>query len=244
MSFDARLRNRCTHQVAFVAVALDMTTLRDIRLPYPVADARSFILHANRYDVREGDEGQFQFQLMADDLALPGRSKVRFVRPIRGATTFFFEASYTTSRDDCPRCHGAEVETDLRPDGRGGVETVVDEYKLVQELERFESVEAASMRFHPDLGTSLAALIGGKSINDGLTTSRVQLTVRRALESLRRLQGIQRKYQTVSPGEYLSELVGVSVSIDADDPTLVIVETEARALSGRSVGSRVLVAGD
>lgn len=246
MSFDVLLRNRCLHRLAFVQLELDVTTLRDIRLPYPVGERASFVLHANRYDVREGDSGQFAFRLETDELSpLDGFLKVRFLKPIRGSGTFFFEGSWVTIEGSCPRCHGSGVENDFRANGVGGVEEVRNEQKLKQEVERFETVENRSMVFHPELGTNLYNLIGTKQLsNSSLQGGQLQLTVRRSLEHLQRLQRIQRSYQEIGSGELLNQIIGVSAVLDPNDQTSWLITTRLTSLAGRTVQTRALVVGD
>ena len=246
MSHDVLLRNLCLHELAFVQLELDISTMRDIRLPYPIGNRRGFILHANRFDVREGDSGQFAFILEVDELApQDGFFKVHFLKSIRGSGTFFFEATWTTIEGSCPRCQGTGVENDPRSDGVGNFQEVVAEQKLKQEVERFETVENQSMKFHPELGTNLNSLIGTKQLsNISLQGGQLQLSVRRALEHLQRLQRIQRRYQELDAGEWLNQIIGVSAAQDPVDPTSWLITTRLSALSGRTVETRALVVGD
>lgn len=235
MSFDFRLRNRCQHKVAYVDATLDLTTLQDLKLPYPVGSEATFVLHANGYDIYPGDIGQFAYILTKDETSpIPDQKKVHFLSSIENLN-FSFQASYVVPYSRCPRCRGLEVETDARENLQGGFLTLRKEKKLVQELERFETVKNSSMIFHPNLGTNLQDYIGGKFLLSGFTENRIQIEVQAALEELKRLQRLQQSYQNVDTGEYLDSVQSVRTQRDSIEPTMVIVQVLAKALSGESV---------
>lgn len=240
MSLDVRLKHKCLHQLEFVPLELDLSSLRELRLPYPVANKRDFVLYCNGDRILENTAGQFSYVLDSDELN-PGYHKVIFQRPVR-SVLFFFEASYTTGLDHCPRCHALEIEIDIRLDGRGNPLYVLNENKLKQEIERFETVERSSMVFHPELGTDLESLIGRKDIAPGsIQSARLALQVRNALEQLQRLQRIQAGYQELAPGEFLNKILSVSASRDPIEPTMYTILVRVSALSGRTVDVTKLV---
>lgn len=242
MSYDLLLRNRCTHQLTDIDLELDLSTLQDLRIPYPVGSRRDFTLLANGFSVREGDSGQFAYVLSNDELTpIRNRLKVHFLKPIR-SLEFFFRANFTTAVEGCPRCHSLEVENDIREDGRGEFEEVRNENKLKQEVERHETVERISMLFHPEIGTDLQSLIGKKGLSPGtLQAARLQMQIRNALENLQRLQRVQRSYQDVSSGELLREINSIRASRDELEPTMYLIIARLKALSGGDIEVRKLI---
>ena len=237
MSFDVKLRQTCEHKLFRIPLLFDVYTRRDAYVPYPVGNFRTFTLIVNdTWELLPGDEegDEYTYDLVHNDLAASSQQmKVKFRKPVRSDGAFF-QANFIAVPELCPRCIGYEVESDYRSNGQGGPNILVNEQKLVQQIERAELVQSSSMIFHPRLGTKLEASIGRKSKANSQQSSFLASEVRRALEEYVRLQTSQRKYQTLSLGETLDSIESVSATRDPDDATAWRITVRLRALSGNA----------
>jgi len=114
------------------------------------------------------------------------------------------------------------VENDYRFDSQGLVLVVENENLLHQAALKILLTGKGSNPFHKWYGTTLRSRIGAKAI--GVVAGLINEDVRRALESMQRLQVSQSKYQSVSYKERLASIQSVRTYPLDTDPTAFMIE--------------------
>jgi len=147
--------------------------------------------------------------------------RLRFLTPLR---TFFnfFEVTYFTARDVCPRCHGLGIEYDYVPDTDGDPLIVENENLLVQMVEKVILTVLGSDIYARWYGTDLVGLTGTKAVQFIRREISRQITV--ALSRLQNIQAQQQRVQLVSDGEFLARIDQIDVQqATSISPTLYLV---------------------
>jgi len=144
----------------------------------------------------------------------------RFDAPVQQSPVF--KVTYTVPKRRCLRCGGAQVENDYRFDSQGLVLVVENENLLHQAALKILLTGKGSNPFHKWYGTTLRSRIGAKAI--GVVAGLINEDVRRALESMQRLQVSQSKYQSVSYKERLASIQSVRTYPLDTDPTAFMIE--------------------
>ncbi len=155
-----------------------------------------------------------------------------FSSPILGLGDFF-EVSYTTYQDTCPRCLGTGYENDWRYDSKGNTGEVREESLLIQELLKATFTEKTSNPFHPWYGTELVERIGSKIGSVGLIQSQIVRDVQTMFNRWQSIKKAQEEKvgQFVSDREFPLRLVSVDVKEMVDDPTIMIVSAVVQTRS-------------
>lgn len=158
----------------------------------------------------------------------PGQ--IRFREPLTSFNNYF-EVTYTTSREVCPRCHGLGIEYDFRPDITGDPDIVENEELLLQMVEKIILTILGSDPFAPWYGTDLISLVGTKATDFIRREMRRQIVS--ALSVLQNIQAQQQRVQEVTSGEFLASVDQVNV-VQAFDvsPSLFLVEVRFSTRSG------------
>jgi phage baseplate assembly protein W len=160
-----------------------------------------------------------------------------FDRPLPFGPSGFAEVSYTTTAVNCRRCNGTGLEFDWRYTPKGGTGEVRDDALLLQELLKILLTEQGSNPFHPWYGTTLMERIGSKITNGQAIQSAITADVS---EAFRRWQNIKRSQenvvgQFVSDDEFPFRLLGVTVTQDEVNPTIMYVRVQIQKRSGTVV---------
>lgn len=153
-----------------------------------------------------------------------GRRIVVFDQPLQGYRNFV-ELNYSTARSECRRCGGVGVENDWRYNVNGDVIEVHDEALLIQEIQKIVFTVKGTNSFHPWYGTSILDTVGKKLSAAGIVQSFIVTDIR---EAFKRWQSIKRQQeqvvgQFVTDEEYPFQLLNVSLSPSASDPTVIFV---------------------
>lgn len=157
-------------------------------------------------------------------------SQIRFVAPLRSPSNFF-ELTYYTSLEVCPRCHGIGIEHDFVPSDLGDPDIVEDEELLLQMIEKIILTVLGSDPFAPWYGTDLITLTGSKAVP--FIRKEVRRQIATALAKLQNIQSQQQKIQIVTHGEFLARVDQVNVvQATSISPTLFLVNVTITARSG------------
>jgi len=160
---------------------------------------------------------------------------VFFVRKWRSVEDYF-EVSYNTVKEWCPKCVGLGFLDDISYDVRGQFAISRDERLLVQNLEKFTVTELGSNAFHTFIGTNIVTLIGQRIYDFDFLTSQITQEI---YATLAKFKDMQQQYaqtgRVLTKGEQLDQIKDVKVTQDTNDPTIVRVVVTATALSGKPV---------
>jgi hypothetical protein len=164
------------------------------------------------------------WDLIADPNSDWGEKIILFNEPVKNSASVF-QISYTTNAQYCRRCFGSKIEFDYRV-LNGGYESVRDSDLLLQEFDKFLFTRSGSHWKWPWLGSHLNERIGGKNIvTDGTTNSFISMDVTQAFKTYQNIKNQQDSLQVqkVTDAEYPSDLSGMSVVTDPNDPTIALV---------------------
>jgi len=114
----------------------------------------------------------------------------------------------------------------------GQIETVTNEDKLVQSLVRILLTPLGEVTLRPYYGTNLGGIITRPLLPDFIFITKIEDSVKEALEFLMQQQSIQSRYQYVSPGEEIREILSVMAERSPSDPRQINVGVAIRAGSG------------
>lgn len=149
----------------------------------------------------------------------------------------FAEVTYTTSQQHCRRCLGSGLEFDWRYDRDGNTGEVRDDALLLQEFLKLILTVLGSNPFHRWYGTTLTERIGSKIVSGQAIQAAISADI---AEAFRRWQVVKKSQedkvgQFVSDDEFPFRLLGVSVSQDEKDPTVIYVSVRIQKRSGSPV---------
>lgn len=129
------------------------------------------------------------------------------------------ECSYVTPARSCRRCFGLRLENDWRYNENGEIITIEEEALLLQEVRNVVLTMKGTNRFHSWYGTQVMSIIGDKY--HASLDLRLMSEISQVLQKLQSIKKQQERVQYVSDGEYLFRVDGVSVKLDANDPTII-----------------------
>lgn len=156
--------------------------------------------------------------------------QVRFASPVDSFFSFF-ELTYYTAREVCPRCHGLGIEYDWRAASDGDPEIVENEDLLVQMVEKIILTVLGSDPFAPWYGTDMINLVGTKAVNFIRREMARQVTT--ALSKLQNLQAQQQRAQFVTDQEFLARIDQIDVQqATSITPTLYLVNVSFSTRAG------------
>ena len=137
-------------------------------------------------------------------------AQLRFLRPL---LTFynFFEVTYFTARETCPRCHGIGIEYDYVPYLDGDPDIVENEELLVQMVEKIILTILGTDPFAGWYGTDLLTLVGTKIVD--FIQREISRQISTALSRLQNIHAQQQRVQQVTDAEFLAPLDQVNVTV-------------------------------
>ncbi len=101
----------------------------------------------------------------------------------------------------------------------GGLQTVQDSEKLIQDILKMALTEAGSNPLFPWYGSFISRSIVGSSLDVGITFQIAQSQLQNSLENLKNLQAAQLKSgQKVSADEQINSILDISINRNKTDP--------------------------
>lgn len=230
MSFDLNLQTVCNHRIDKELVTLDPDR-RSIRASKPIA-ASNVILFASSDAV-----SMPLYSIVSDPQALmPNLSRKVYFKKKWNSVEDFFELTYITISDFCPKCVGFNYIDDVSYNTQGDFLTLINEILLLQNLEKFTVTELQSNPFQLFIGTTLVKLLGQRVSDPSYLSSKVTQEINNTLSVLKQLQKqYQNTGRAVTQGELLDQVSNISVQFDTVDPSILRAEVTAQAVSGKSV---------
>ena len=152
----------------------------------------------------------------------------QFVEPVRGNPVL--KLTYATVQVRCRRCQTYAIENDYRFDQQGGAILIENENLLNQMLLKILTTRRGSNPFHTFYGSILLDQIGKKALSGSALA--INEDVLRTIDTFKKLQTIQGKFQNITAKERLFRVLSVNVLPKADDPTVFLVNIVATNASG------------
>jgi hypothetical protein len=156
--------------------------------------------------------------------------KIVFNNPVRLVLPLI-EVSYITQQPYCMKCSGLGTLNDFKIGASGDPIQVTQVTKLAQKALKW--VLTSQDAFYPTFVCAVKDYIGRK-LGQQITEVDVQTEVMNALSSMQQVQQAQGTVQTLDPQEILKEIVSITVTLDPDDPTALIVSAVISNYSGQT----------
>lgn len=208
MSIDSKIAQICDHRIFEEQVQIQ-SDLRTIPIPRTVASLSTVSLSINGYEITR-DNPLNSWNVESNTNALGNKSKIIFTYP-RKSLDDFYEISYSCPAGLCPKCEGLRILNDESYNILGKLNTVGNEDKLLQEVQKGIATDLGTNPFHNWLGTKLSSLIGSKVYNIDLLKSQILQEVGRFFEKYSDIQIQQGQYQQVLNREAFLQLLSVDV---------------------------------
>lgn len=241
MSYDIKVEKVCDHRICedLVFVQSDYRTLQVNR---DIAVTNSLVVKRDGYEL-DPDSTPYGFSVV--DVQFESNPLNPFLNPnlpITKAVVFnqrmksaddFYELSYVTYLEDCPKCNGTGFYFDWAVDELGQLVKIYDENKLIQDVVKGTYTIKGSNPFYLWYGTYFEALIGSKMTGFEQLKLVIAQDVNNFFNNLKDLQNQQARFQQVSDRERIQSLISVAVNMpNASDPTLVEVSIIFRNKAG------------
>lgn len=147
--------------------------------------------------------------------------------------------SFASKPGACPRCYGKNFYFDVHFDDKGGAVTASNSVKLLQEILKILIEDRGDNLFHQEWGCDVEQRIGKKK-RGAMEKFRVELSVRIAVDHLRKIQlQNQYTYQNMNSDEIIESID--SISIEEDGPTGYIIAIEAISQIGEVIAYTVKI---
>jgi len=163
---------------------------------------------------------------------------IRFNQPVRSNPVF--KVTYATLQQRCRRCRSFGIENDYRFDGTGEALLIGNENLLNQALLKILTTRKGSNPFHEFYGTTLLDRIGSKNSTAAVTS--INEDVLFAVDTFKKLQAIQGRFQELTARERLFSVLSLRVTPAPRDPTVVQVEIVGTNASGQPVNVNTVFA--
>ena len=209
MSIDSKIAKICDHQI-FDELVQIQSDLKTIPIPRPVSNVSTISLSINGYLIAK-DNSKNSWRVESNTSSIGTKYKIIFTYP-RKSFDDFYEITYSCPGGLCPKCQGLRILNDESYNVLGAIETVGNEDKLLQEVQKGLTTDLGSNPFHNWLGTKLSSLIGSKVYNIGLLKSQILQEVGRFFEKYSDIQIQQGQYQHVYNREAFLQLLSVTVT--------------------------------
>ena len=232
MSFDINLQTVCNHKIYKELVALDPDNV-SIRPSKPIASIGTIELYASDDLVPKTN-----YSIVSDPLTVDiYRPKMILLNKKWQEIEDYFEVTYVTQANFCPKCAGRNFIDDISYDVKGDLFTIRNEKLLLQNLEKFTVTELGSNPFHNYIGTALVTLLGQKLSDPNFTANKMIGDINNSLSKFKDMQDQYRLTgRVMTTGEILEAIENINVTVDPEDPTIMNANITAKAQSGRSVG--------
>lgn len=230
MSFDLYLTTVCNHKIYKESVTLE-TDRVSLRLSKPLASS-NLELYASDNLVAKSN-----YSIMFDPKTIYiNQPRMIILNKKWKSTEDFFEVTYITLKQTCPKCSGLDKIDDISYNVKGDFFTVRNENLLTQNLEKFTITELQSNPFHTFIGTNLVKLLGQRVVNANFLTNKITQEISSTLQVFKSLQQqyVNAKRKTTN-GELLDEVENIKVLFNNSDPSILKVDITATAKSGQGV---------
>jgi hypothetical protein len=147
---------------------------------------------------------------------------IRFKRPVR-VNGLLIEVDYNTIPSHCLKCMGAGKKNDLIPSQTRSFVRMSEHSKLLQKV--LKHILTSSCAFYPTYTCQLKEYVGRK-FGVSLVEEDLSYEVSQALDNLKRIQGLQRGIQDLSPQEMLKAIEKIKVVRSEEDPSRVKVSVQ------------------
>lgn len=259
MSYDLKLYRKCDHRLLKQQREVSGVDRRSVLLRHVMGSQANVRVFVNGFEVFQNDD-LYGWSIVKEEGAVPVTTtqqrfitgsdgcidsvvnvgidqtprKILFNRIFR-ATDDCIEISYFALPVSCPKCNGIGVHFDYEYSNIGRLVRVVNEQKLIQDMEKIILTIIGSSIFYPWYGTSLVDLIGGKGLG-ATTQAQISAEISQGLVNLKKLQEQQELYQVVTDREFLFSILSIQVEQSQQDPTVfrVNVVTQSQAGSEQS----------
>jgi phage baseplate assembly protein W len=132
---------------------------------------------------------------------------------------------------------------DIKIEPDGSLSTVIDNYKLRQDIVKILLTKLGENKFHPNYGSEVGAIKIGYISDQELLEIDLKASVEEAVRKIMSLQKGQTLRQYVTPGERIISILNVSAERDNVDPRLysmfITVQTGALTTITESVTVRI-----
>lgn len=112
------------------------------------------------------------------------------------------------------------TNNDLNINSDGGLQTVFDNNKLLQDILKAILTTKGSNRFFRWYGSSISSRVIGQNLDFSQIEVEIQSSIQETLSNIISLQNAQGKEQYVSAGETIASVRGISVLRNPSDPRL------------------------
>jgi hypothetical protein len=230
MSFDLNLETVCDHRIYKEPTTL-ASDRQSIRVGSPIASSGVEVFASDSVVPKT------YYILILDPTQLViNQARMIYLKKKWKSVEDFWNISYVTLSNFCPKCVGFNTLNDISYDIRGNLLTIRNEPLLLQNLEKFTVTELQTNPFQVFIGTNLVKLIGQKISDPSYISSRVTQEITSTLQVLKDLQSqYTATGRSVTNGELLNSVDSVKVNFDENDPTILRADVTVTAKSGRSV---------
>lgn len=227
MSTEVKIETLCDHKIVEDLAFLEADR-RTISIPRRVAVSKSLKLKRNGFLISP-DSPEFGF--IVEELE-PGIKKVLFKKPLKSQDDFF-ELTYITVAEDCPKCDGTSFHFDFAIDELGRAVVIEGEEKLTQDVVKGTLTIKGTNPYHPWYGTILNTLIGSKIADFEKLKLLISQDIQELFSNIKDLQIQQSEVQEIADKERIEQLISIqSARPDPSNPSLVTVSITYRNRAG------------
>lgn len=227
MSSELKIETICDHKIVEDLVFLEEDR-RTLLISRRVAVSRSLKLKRNGFLIPPDSP---EFGYIVEELE-PGIKKIFFKKPLKSQDDFF-ELSYITAVEDCPKCEGTSFYFDFAIDELGRAVIIQGDDKLTQDVVKGTLTVKGSNPYHPWYGTILDTLIGTKIADFEKLKLLISQDIQELFSNIKDLQIQQSEVQDVVDKERIEQLISIqSVRPDPANPSFVSVSITYRNRAG------------
>ena len=229
MSFDLNLNTVCNHRIDREAVVLGADR-RSITTAQPIASS-NVVVYASSSPLSTA-----LYSLVSNtalNIPITQTRKVYLASKWRSVEDFF-ELSYNTINDYCPKCVGLNNINDVSYTVEGDFYTLRNEPLLLQNLEKFTVTELQSNPLQLFIGTNLVKLLGQRVTDTSYVSTKITQEINTTLQTLKSLQGnLTYTNRATTNGELLDKVISIKVNFDTTDHSILRALVVAKLSPGK-----------
>lgn len=227
MSTEIKIETLCDHKIVEDLVLLE-SDFKTLLISRRVAVRKSIKLKKNGFIIPQDSP---EFGYFVEDVSA-GIKKIVFKKPIKTQNDFF-EISYITTTEDCPKCEGTSFLFDFAIDELGRAVIIEGDEKLTQDVVKGTLTIQGTNPYHPWYGTILNTLIGTKISDFERLKLLISQDIQELFSNIKDLQIQQSEVQDVSDKERIEQLISIqSTRPDPANPSFVSVSITYRNRAG------------
>jgi hypothetical protein len=228
-TLDIKIQNRCDHRIAgeHVLLGSDGLTL----LPSaPLANVGTLIVTRNDVILTQDQYSVSMRTTATGDLSF----KQITLRVKDPASDPYYELSYNTIKEYCPKCVGTDFTDDYTDNKEGDLSQVTLSGQLIQMVEKIIITRSSSNKYARWVGTKLHDRVGSKVSDFSLLATEIKSDIRTALTALKDYQTEHMQVNGyVDPSEVFGKILSINVQQDIEDPTVLNVTVFYSSRSGQ-----------